>query len=150
MVRMKRLAIIQSNYIPWKGYFDLIGEVDEFLICDELQYTKNDWRNRNKIKTPNGMEWITIPVRVNSSHQKINETRVADNLWAAKHLKAIKLNYSKAPCFKHCEDWLSGLYGQLQNEQLLSNINYTFIVEICKMLNIKTKITLSTEIGRAS
>jgi len=57
---IKRVAILQSNYIPWKGYFDIIGMVDEFIIYDEVQYTKNDWRNRNKIKTPTGAQWITI------------------------------------------------------------------------------------------
>jgi len=60
---MKRIAILQSNYIPWKGYFDIINSVDEFILYDEVQYTKNDWRNRNRIKTANGPLWLTIPVR---------------------------------------------------------------------------------------
>jgi hypothetical protein len=142
---MKKVAILQSNYIPWKGYFDLIGRVDEFILYDEMQYTKNDWRNRNKIKTSNGVNWITIPVRVNSLHQKINETKVPDKLWATKHLKTLKINYSKAACFKECEDWLTELYEQVQNEEFLSNINYNFIIEICNLLNIKTKISWSTD-----
>ena len=58
----KKIAIVQSNYIPWKGYFDLIAYVDEFIIYDEMQFTKRDWRNRNKIKTPSGLQWLTIPV----------------------------------------------------------------------------------------
>ena len=142
---MKKVAILQSNYLPWKGYFDLIAKVDEFILYDEMQYTKNDWRNRNKIKTSNGVNWITIPVRVNSLHQKINETQVADKLWATKHLKSLKINYSKAFCFKKYEDWLTDIYRQVQDEQLLSNINYKFIAEICSMLNIKTKISWSTD-----
>ena len=68
---MKKVAILQSNYIPWKGYFDLIAAVDEFIIFDEMQYTKRDWRNRNLIKTPNGKEWLTVPVKTkNKFHQK--------------------------------------------------------------------------------
>ena len=59
---MKRVAILQSNYIPWKGYFDLIASVDEFVFYDDVQYTTNDWRNRNRIKTPQGVQWLTIPV----------------------------------------------------------------------------------------
>ena len=59
----KKIAIIQSNYIPWKGYFDLMNMADEFIFYDEVQYTKNDWRNRNKILTRNGSEWITLPIR---------------------------------------------------------------------------------------
>ena len=58
----KKVAILQSNYIPWKGYFDIIASVDEFIIFDEMQYTTRDWRNRNRIKTQNGLKWLTIPV----------------------------------------------------------------------------------------
>ena len=83
---MKKIAILQSNYIPWKGYFDLIASVDEFIIYDEMQYTKNDWRNRNKIKTAKGVEWITIPVRVESLSQRICDTQIFDKKWVKKHL----------------------------------------------------------------
>jgi hypothetical protein len=64
---MKKIAISQSNYIPWKGYFDLINKVDEFILYDDAQFTRRDWRNRNKIKTPNGLQWLTIPVDVRVS-----------------------------------------------------------------------------------
>jgi hypothetical protein len=60
---MKKIAILQSNYIPWKGYFDMINSVDEFILYDTAQFTKNDWRNRNKIKTHNGIKWLTLPVK---------------------------------------------------------------------------------------
>ena len=59
-----KVGIIQSNYIPWKGYFDIIGQVDLFVFYDDVQYTKGDWRNRNKIKTPRGADWLTIPVGI--------------------------------------------------------------------------------------
>ena len=70
---MKKIAILQSNYIPWKGYFDLISSVDEFILYDEMQYTKNDWRNRNRIKSINGTNWLTIPVKIDNLFQKIND-----------------------------------------------------------------------------
>ena len=60
--KIEKVAILQSNYIPWKGYFDLIAFVDEFIIYDEMQFTKRDWRNRNRIKSPSGLQWLTIPV----------------------------------------------------------------------------------------
>ena len=60
----KRVAIVQSNYIPWKGYFDLIASVDEFILYDDVQFTRRDWRNRNRIKTPQGVHWLTVPVKV--------------------------------------------------------------------------------------
>src|SRR6185369_16156960 len=82
----KTVAILQSNYIPWKGYFDLINLVDEFIIYDDAQYTRRDWRNRNQIKTPNGLSWLTIPVNVKGKYtQKIKETAVADTKWADEH-----------------------------------------------------------------
>jgi len=59
---MKKVAILQSNYIPWKGYFDLITAVDELILNDDVQFTKNDWRNRNQVKTPQGVQWLTVPV----------------------------------------------------------------------------------------
>ena len=66
---MKRVAILQSNYLPWKGYFDIIGSVDEFIVYDRAQYTKNDWRNRNLIKTPQGPSWLSIPVGADISRR---------------------------------------------------------------------------------
>ena len=88
---MKKIAILQSNYIPWKGYFDLISKVDEFVIYDDVQFTKNDWRNRNKIKTPKGLEWITIPVGQNIK-RKIKDVVINSN-WQKKHWKTLQMNY---------------------------------------------------------
>lgn len=89
----KKNAILQSNYIPWKGYFDLIQMVDEFVLYDNVQYTKNDWRNRNKIKTPNGTQWLSIPVRGESLTQLIQDTKVVNNNWRKKHWKTLLQNF---------------------------------------------------------
>ena len=79
---MKKILITQSNYIPWKGYFESIDMVDEFIIYDEMQYTRRDWRNRNIIKTSNGPLWLTIPVKSKGNYfQKINKIQVANNQW---------------------------------------------------------------------
>lgn len=142
---MKKIAILQSNYIPWKGYFDLIAAVDEFIIYDEMQYTKNDWRNRNKIKTGKGVEWITIPVRVESLNQKINETLIFDKKWAKKHKATLQTNYGKAKCFNQSKDFIFGLYDKASETNNLSKINYIFIKHICEYLDINTKITHSTD-----
>ena len=97
----KRVAILQSNYIPWKGYFDLIAFVDEFIIYDEMQFTKRDWRNRNKIKTPTGLQWLTIPVLTKGNfHQKISETKIDGTNWAETHWSSIEKNYSRSSFFK--------------------------------------------------
>lgn len=141
---MNRIAILQSNYIPWRGYFDIIKQVDVFVIYDEVQFTKNDWRNRNKIKTPNGLQWLTIPVKHKSLDQKIFETEVVNQQWRRKHLNSLKLNYAKAPCFDLSITQIEKLYEG--DEILLSEINLKFIKGICEMLNIQTEIVNSREL----
>ena len=141
---MKKIAILQSNYIPWKGYFDLINMVDEFIFYDEVQYTKNDWRNRNKIKTPQGIQWLTIPVRQESLDQKIKDTKISDKKWNIKHWRTISQNYSKSKYFKDYKDIFEELYLKC-DEEYLSQINYKFITTINEILEIKTKLRWSSE-----
>src|SRR6266700_2308559 len=88
----KRLAILQSNYIPWKGYFAIIHDVDEFVFHDDLQYTKQDWRNRNRIKTERGATWLTIPVG-NSEKRRICDVELPGGSWAADHWRRIAAAY---------------------------------------------------------
>ena len=139
-----RVAILQSNYIPWKGYFDIIGSVDAFVLYDDMQYTKNDWRNRNKIKTQNGLQWLSIPVRQESLHQKINETKITDAKWNVNHWRTISQSYAKAPHFKAQKEWLEALYMGATSESI-SEINRHFIDAINEKLGIKTKIYDSRE-----
>lgn len=142
---MKKIAILQSNYIPWKGYFDMINMVDEFILYDDMQYTRRDWRNRNKIKTSNGLKWLTIPVEVKGKYfQKINETKISDKEWCKKHWTTISQYYSKAKYFKDYKDIFEELYLNC-DEEYLSQINYKFIIAINEILGIKTKIRWSSE-----
>jgi len=141
--KMKKIAILQSNYIPWKGYFDMINMVDEFVLYDTVQYTKNDWRNRNLIKTQKGLEWITIPVQHTLS-QKINETKIFDKKWNKKHFHTLITNYSKSAYFKDYKDTFEHYYFQ-NTEEFLSRINYGFITKINEILNIKTLISRSED-----
>src|SRR4029077_21196481 len=109
---MKKIVISQSYYIPWKGYIDAMNMADEFIIYDEVQYTKRDWRNRNKIKTPNGALWLTVPAEVKGKYfQKIKETQVlTSENWRDTHWKTIQMNYSKSPHFKTYKDAFEPLY----------------------------------------
>jgi len=142
---MKKIAIIQSNYIPWKGYFDIINMVDEFVLYDTAQYTKRDWRNRNKIKTPQGLIWLTIPVEVKGKFfQRIKETKISNKNWNINHWKTIVYNYSKAHYFKEFKDIFEDLYIH-STEEYLSEINYKFILAVNNILGIKTKIRWSDE-----
>ena len=142
---MKKVAILQSNYIPWKGYFDLIRLVDEFILFDDVQYTKNDWRNRNLIKTPRGLMWLTIPVAQDSLHQKIRETKVADTRWAKKHVNSLQMNYARAPYYPEFAPRIFQIYSEVENEPFLSRINHAFIHAICGWLGIRTQIRWSSE-----
>ncbi len=143
---MKKVAILQSNYIPWKGYFDIINSVDEFILYDDMQYTRRDWRNRNKIITPQGLLWLSIPVISKGKFfQKINETKVADHAWIDQHWKSIKMNYTRAKYFDQYQDQIKSVYEQCRGLEYLSEVNYLFLQEICKILNIPTKITWSSD-----
>ncbi|BAU26510.1 WbqC-like protein [Aneurinibacillus soli] len=143
---MKRVAIIQSNYIPWKGYFDLINKVDEVILYDSVQYTRRDWRNRNQIQTANGPTWLSIPVLVKGKYfQKINETKICDSRWAEKHWKSIYYNYSNACFFEKTNSQFFEFYQVAKNFSHLSEINHFFIKNICEILNIKTKISFSMD-----
>lgn len=142
---MKKVAILQSNYIPWKGYFDIINMVDEFVLYDEMQYTKRDWRNRNKIKTPNGLLWLSIPVEVKGKFfQKINETKINEKDWAKKHWQTIIFNYSRAKYFKDYKEIFEELYLN-STEEYLSEVNFKFISKINEILGITTKLRWSSE-----
>lgn len=141
----KRVAIIQSNYIPWKGYFDIINQVDEFILYDDRQYTRRDWRNRNLIKTPGGLRWLTIPVQVKGRYeQRIDETLIADLAWAQRHWKTIEQNYSRAPHFDAYRGAIHEIYAQALDRHL-SAVNRRFIEGICTLLGIRTKLSWSTE-----
>jgi len=142
---VKTVAIVQSNYIPWKGYFDLIASADEFILLDDVQYTKRDWRNRNKIKTAGGPRWLSIPVQVKGKfHQKIRETRVANQDWLREHWNSIAHHYAQAPHFADYRDRVEALYRDCE-EEYLSLVNHRFLTGICAMLGIETRITWSSD-----
>lgn len=135
---MSRVAINQSNYIPWKGYFDLIHDVDLFVFYDDVQFTKNDWRNRNRIKTNKGLNWLTIPVGRNIN-RLICEVKINDLKWAKKHWETICQFYSKSPHFKKYKDFFEFVYLE-KKWQYLSDLNQFLIKSISTdFLGIKAK-----------
>ena len=125
-----KVVITQSNYIPWKGYFDQIAIADVFVIYDDMQYTRRDWRSRNLIKTPDGLRRLTIPIEVKGKYfQKINETLVSDKNRAKKHWATIRQFYSKAQFFREAKDYFEELYLN-NNFERLTDINEAFIRRI--------------------
>lgn len=140
---MTRAAILQSNYIPWKGYFDLIASVDHFIIYDEVQYTRPDWRNRNRIKTPLGVEWLSVPVG-NSIHRRISEVMLTDTAAGLHHWTRLTQAYEFAPCFRETAGWIESLYVDTLWHSL-SEINQRFIRAVCERLGITTHISRSAD-----
>ncbi len=141
----KRGLITQSNYIPWKGYFDAIHMVDHLILLDDVQYTRRDWRNRNRIKTPQGVRWLTIPIDCRGKRaQTIAEARVADPTWHVRHWKTLHHAYRRAPYFEWCARFLEPLYAE-QPSPFLTEINERFIRAICKELGIETPISRSSD-----
>ena len=140
MKQTKTIAISQSNYIPWKGYFDIINRVDEFILLDDVQYTKRDWRNRNRIKTPQGLKWLSIPVKTKDKYsQKIKDTQISDPGWALKHWKTIRHFYGNAPYFRQYHDQFEDAYLNCTHRHL-SRINHRFICLINEILCIDTPL----------
>lgn len=142
----KRIAIIQSNYIPWKGYFDVLASVDEFILYDDMQYTRRDWRNRNRIKTAQGTQWLTIPVEAKGKYfQKIHETRISEPDWWRIHWATLRHAYGSAPYFAAYRDRFEQAYSSLAGEWSLSRINRALIEVVCELMHIRTKISWSMD-----
>jgi WbqC-like protein family len=138
MPMVKRVAILQSNYLPWKGYFDLIHDVDLFVFYDDVQYTKNDWRNRNKIKTPNGLTWLTVPAGTDLD-RLVCDVQLTDTRWAQKHWKSLQQSYSSAPHFKRYEAFFKDVYLGRRWDNL-SELNQYLIKAIAgERLGIRTR-----------
>jgi hypothetical protein len=139
---MKKVAIVQSNYIPWKGYFDLIAAVDEFILYDDVQYTRRDWRNRNQIKTPEGLLWLTVPVVSKPrDEQRIRDVEIADQDWQANHFKSFQHFYKASPYFIAIADRLEPYYNKSYTH--LWQLNHDLIRFVCAELHITTRISCS-------
>jgi hypothetical protein len=145
----KTVAILQSNYVPWKGYFDMMAAVDEFIIYDDAQYTRRDWRNRNLFKSPSGVRWLTIPVQVKGRYlQTIAETLISDPAWAARHWSTLAGWYRNAPFFSEYKDTLERAYLNLEARHL-AQINRRFLELFADLLGIRTPLRSASEYGGA-
>jgi len=141
-----RVAILQTCYIPWRGYFDIIGAVDTFVVYDDVQYSKNHWYNRNRIKTANGTHWLTIPVSLpNGLQTTIEDVEVSS--FADKHWASISQAYARAPYFKQESAWFKELLFDAGQHQLLSDANCMLLGEIAHKVGIKTRIIRSSSLG---
>jgi hypothetical protein len=123
----------------------MIAAVDEFVLYDDMQYTRRDWRNRNQIKTPQGLQWLTVPVRVKGRYlQKIADTEIDGDAWAADHWKALAQNYKRAAHFDEVSDWLRPHF-EPGRHALLSDLNRAMLAAVCRYLGIGTRISRSSD-----
>lgn len=134
------VAVHQPQYLPWLGYFDKIDRADIFCFLDNVQYKKNEWQNRNRIKTANGWQWVTTPV-LYQFPQKINEVKINSRVnWKRKHFQSLLTNYRKAPFFNEYIDFFEQLYSK--NWERLADLNVYLILNILQMLNLEPKSTV--------
>lgn len=140
----RRVVVLQSNYLPWKGYFDLIRRADLFVFYDDVQFTKNDWRNRNKIKTPAGADWISIPCGTNLK-RLIQEVQPSNADWQSGHWRRITEGYGDTPYFNLYKPFFEDFYlGRTWTN--LSELNQYLIRHIAQdMLGIQTTFEQSSK-----
>ena len=134
-----RAVVLQSNYLPWKGYFDLIQSADVFVYYDEVQYTKNDWRNRNRICSKNGVQWLTIPINRDAVKLKISEVRLPEARWQEDHFKTLFQSYRPARCFHQIEPLLHYDFYHSRKWEMLGEMNHYCIETISRLLGLTTR-----------
>ena len=131
------VAIHQPQYIPWLGYFNKMIASDVFCYLDNVQYKKNEWQNRNRIKTARNWQWLTVPVQYRFP-QKINEVTINNTVsWKRKHLQALITNYNKAPFFREYIGFFEDVYSK--DWEFLSELNVYLIEKICNILNLNKR-----------
>lgn len=141
----KRVAIVQSSYIPWRGLFDMLNGVDEFILFDDMQFVKRHWHNRNCIKTSAGLQWLTIPVQTKGRYlQSIDETLVAGD-WVDSHWSSICHAYARAACFAEYGPLVKDLYDRAASLTRLSEVNHLFLTELARLIGIQTPVRWSAE-----
>ena len=134
------VAVHQPQYLPWIGYFDKMRRADVFCYLNDVQYKKNEWQNRNRIKTAQDWQWLTVPVRYRFP-EKINEVRINNTTqWSKKHLQAIKTNYSRAPYFKEYISIFEDTFSR--DWELISGLNIHLIECLKDALQMKEKKTI--------
>ncbi|KGF71695.1 hypothetical protein DO97_16080 [Neosynechococcus sphagnicola sy1] len=142
----RRVGVIQSSYIPWRGYFDLIDSVDVFVIYDDVQYSKGSWRNRNQVKLPSGLRWLTVPVRYKSGlaidQVPIDASRKA---WQESHRGLLREALGTTPFFSEAITlWEAGVAAA---DTTISQLNVRLIQVICRYLNINTPLIRSRDLN---
>ena len=142
----KVLGCVQSSYLPWPGYFHIIERSDVFVFHDDIQYTKQDWRNRNRIKSQGGVKWLTVPVCKETTKGNVEDVTICnDKGWRQRHWRMIEGAYQHAPYFRTYGDILRETYER--QWQRLSDLNIHLITRLCDVFGIQTAFLRSSDLG---
>ncbi|MCD6265905.1 MAG: WbqC family protein [Deltaproteobacteria bacterium] len=141
------IAVHQPQYLPWLGYFDKIDKADIFVLLDTVQYKKNEWQNRNKIKTAQGWQWLTVPVMYKYP-QLINEVMINNKAhWQHKQRQAILSNYKKARYYNHLKEFFEDIFSS--SWQFISELNIEVVKRLVRILGIDTPLYVASELGES-
>lgn len=144
------LGMMQPTYLPWLGYFEMMDRSDVFVLLDDVQFSRRSWHQRNRVKGPNGPEWLSVPsLSIGHQYQRIDEIHIdSTQPWAAQHWKSIERWYGKAQYFG---DYRAALFELYQRDwKKLEDFTVTLMMAICDMLGIRTRLQRSAELGVAS
>lgn len=143
----RTVVITQSNYLPWRGWFDMARQADALVLLDSVQFTRRDWRNRNRIKTAQGPQWLTVPVEVKGRFdQAVDETRIADRRWVARHLAAIAGAYARAAHFDAEFPGIEAMLRAVEGEALLTRVNEALTRALFARLGIATALLRDSDL----
>lgn len=144
-----RCAIVQPSYIPWRGYFDIISRVDLFVFLDDVQYDRRGWRNRNRVKTPQGSRWLTVPVAARGAQLSglpIHSVPTVGEAWPRQHLETLRRLYARAPYFGQYREWLERAFEH--PPPLLADFTIALTIDIAGFLGItQTRFLRSSELN---
>jgi hypothetical protein len=142
-----RVVITQPTYLPWIGYFDLMDQVDRVVVLDSVQFEKRSWQQRNRIKTPHGLEWLTVPVTFQRSvGQRIQDVKICQPSFWEKHLRVIEHNYRRAPYFDLYFPQLLEALSTHGEYPALVNLNLCLIEWFFRVLGIGPKLICSSDL----
>jgi hypothetical protein len=145
---LKRITVLQSNYLPWRGYFDFMAKSDEFIVYDSAQYTVNDWRNRNQVKTHDGVRWITVPVVTKGRFgQRIADAEVVDHRWVRTHQSTVAACLGKAAYGTEVLDLLGACYDAAAKTRWLHEINVGFLEAIHASFGFECRLSDDSQYG---
>jgi len=145
---VKTAAIVQPTFLPWSGWFDLADQVDVLILLDDVAFSKQSWHQRNRIRTPNGLEFLTVPVKTSGRFgQRICDCELADQRFVEKMLKSLKANYSRATFFSSNIDDLAGTMESAARTNRLVELNCALITWISGKLNVQTPMIRASTLG---